>query len=508
MRTATSRPPRGETDPGKVMGTAAYMSPEQARGQKVDHRTDIFSFGIVFYEMLTGEPPFKAPSGPETLSAIINAPTPSLGSAVPGDVAPEIERIVNKCLEKDSAERYQGMKDLIVDLRAARRRLESGSVTPVVRSSRRKPWLYIGMGAAAALILAGTILLVRSTTRVETPSPPSKPSIAVLFFDNNSGDPSLDWLRTALADMLITDLSQSPQLRILGTETIYQILKEMNQLDERITSLEVVQEVAERSDVDTVLLGSFVKLGDTVRINVRLQHAQSGEILTTEKVEGVGESSIFPMLDDISRRIKDRFEIAGEDYAGLDLELKDITSASIEAQRHYTEGLKLHNAGMNTEALDAYERAVALDPGFAKAMVRLSEVSSNGGFIEQAEEYARRALEQQGRLSAPDRLFAEGFQYAVREGTWDRALQAFERVIELYPDYGPARLSLGSPQPSSRALRRGSRDPREAARSSISIPRRLCAYFHRQRQSRSLRRGLSSASGVYRTQSKRLRRAC
>ena len=145
------------------MGTAAYMSPEQARGQKVDHRTDIFSFGIVFYEMLTGEPPFKAPSGPETLSAIINAPTPSLGSTVAGDVAPEIERIVNKCLEKDSAERYQGMKDLIVDLRAARRRLESGSVTPVARSSRRKPWLYIGMGVVAALILVATLLSSRSS---------------------------------------------------------------------------------------------------------------------------------------------------------------------------------------------------------------------------------------------------------------------------------------------------------------------------------------------------------
>jgi tetratricopeptide (TPR) repeat protein len=93
--------------------------------------------------------------------------------------------------------------------------------------------------------------------------------------------------------------------------------------------------------------------------------------------------------------------------------------------------------------LEAYERAVELDPGFAKAMVRLSEMSSNLGFIEQAEEHARRALEQPGRLSAADRLFAEGFQYAVREGTWDRAIQAFERAIELYPDYGPARLSLG-----------------------------------------------------------------
>ena len=144
---------RGETDPGKVMGTVSYMSPEQARGKQVDHRSDIFSFGIVLYQMLSGELPFKAPSGPETLSAIINAPTPQLGSSVTDEVAPEIQRIADKCLAKDPAERYQGMKDLVIDLRSARRRLESGPVAPIVSPPSRKRWLWVGAAAACVLLL-------------------------------------------------------------------------------------------------------------------------------------------------------------------------------------------------------------------------------------------------------------------------------------------------------------------------------------------------------------------
>ena len=235
-----------ETDPGIVMGTVSYMSPEQARGGKVDHRSDIFSFGIVLHEMLNGRPPFQGPSGVETLNAILKSPAPplsALGSEVSPEATAEVQRLLDKCLAKDPEERYQTIKDTVVDLRAARRRLESGAVG-AARPARRI-WLLAGAGALAALLVVVAILLLPHRRRANEPARPStKPSLAVLYFENNTGDPSLDWLRRALTDMLVTDLSQSPQIDVLSTDRLYQILKELNRLDERVTSFDVVEQVA------------------------------------------------------------------------------------------------------------------------------------------------------------------------------------------------------------------------------------------------------------------------
>ncbi len=145
------------TDAGRVMGTVCYMSPEQARGQTVDYRSDIFTFGIVLFESVTGKPPFQAGSDPETLNAIINAATPSLGSSVADDVAYELQRIVDKCLAKARTDRYQGMRDLIVDLRATRRRLESSSESHPIIPPRQRYFTYISV-ATAAIVLVVSVL--------------------------------------------------------------------------------------------------------------------------------------------------------------------------------------------------------------------------------------------------------------------------------------------------------------------------------------------------------------
>jgi serine/threonine protein kinase/tetratricopeptide (TPR) repeat protein len=148
---------RGETSTGHIMGTVAYMSPEQARGEQVDHRSDIFSFGVVLYEVLTGKQPFQAPSGPEILNAIINTPALPLGDSIDVEAAPDLQRIVDKCLAKDREDRYQTAKDLAVDIRAARNRLVSGPVTPAARPAnpRRRVWV-----AVAAIVLAAVVLAI------------------------------------------------------------------------------------------------------------------------------------------------------------------------------------------------------------------------------------------------------------------------------------------------------------------------------------------------------------
>jgi len=434
-----------ETDPGIIMGTVSHMSPEQARGGKVDHRSDIFTFGIVLYEMLAGQAPFQGPSGLDTLHAILKAPAPplpALGAEVSPEAASDLERVINKCLAKDPGERYQTFKDVVVDLRAARRRLESGSLAPLARGERPKSWLWAGAAAVALLIAGATTLLLWRPSRDQAPAAGSKPSLAVLYFENNTGESSLDWLRTALPNMLVTDLSQSPEMEVLSTDRLYQILKQMNRLEERITSFEVVQELANQANVNTVLLGNFVKAGDTIRINVRLQEARSGKILTTEKVEGIGESSIFPMVDDLTRRIKTRFEVPAAASAELDRDLKDVTTSSVEAYRYYAEGVNLYERSRYEESIPLFEKAVALDPGFSLAIAKLSDSHAWLGHDKERVDYTRQALQHSDRLTARERYYIEGLHYEIWEDSYGRAIESLKKAVEIYPDHGSARNEL------------------------------------------------------------------
>ena len=305
-----------------------------------------------------------------------------------------------------------------------------------------KRWLWVAVAAAVAVFVAAAALFLRPSAKAPATMSSEKPSVAVLYFENNTGDPSLDWLRTALTNMLVTDLAQSPDVEVLGTDSLYQILEEMNRLDDRVTSLEVVQEVAKRAGVSTVLLGNFVKAGETIRINVRLQEAESGKIITSEKVEGVGEDSIFPMVDDLTRRIKSKFDIPRTADAVSDQNVADVTTSSVEALRYYVEGINFHDRYKEEEALPLLEKAVELDPEFAMALAKLAVVHSNLGHPDQAEEYGQRALGHLDRLSARERYYVEGFYNDLARERRAKAIEAYKKLLELYPDHNAARHNL------------------------------------------------------------------
>lgn len=282
----------GATDPAVVLGTVSYMAPEQARGGAIDHRTDIFSFGILLYELFSGTLPFKGQSSIETMHAIMHGqprPLQLQSASIPTPAAGDVQRIVDKCLAKDPDDRYQGMKDLVVDLKAARRRLDTASVaatTPQPRAKAKRSSSALLVGLASAAVLAAIGLWVWTSQRAPiAEATGTRPSVAVMHFENNTGNPSMDWLRTGLTDMLVTDLSQSTDVEVLSTDRLVQILRDLNKLEDRAISFETVQELARRAHVKHVLLGSYVKAGDAIRINVRLQDAASGRIISTERVD-------------------------------------------------------------------------------------------------------------------------------------------------------------------------------------------------------------------------------
>jgi tetratricopeptide (TPR) repeat protein len=333
------------------------------------------------------------------------------------------------------------MKDLVVDLRAARRRAESGSVVttvPTLSGTRLKRSGVFMAGALMVVALAVALWLRRESPAPAPTAAAGKPSLAVLRFENLSGDPSLDWLQTGLADMLITDLSQSTGLDVLSTDRLYQVLRDMKRLDDRIESLEVVQDLAERGGVETVLEGSFLKAGESIRINVRIQEAATGRILTSEKVEGVGEESLFDMVDDLSRRVRlklDTVPLTGDE---LDRDLREVTTSSVDAYREYADGINLHERANYRDALSRYEAAVKHDPGFAMALAKLSVVQYNLGYGDWVKT-AERTLQNVDRLTPRERYYIEGVYYMRQERTFGRAIEAYGKAIEVYPDHTSAR---------------------------------------------------------------------
>jgi serine/threonine protein kinase/tetratricopeptide (TPR) repeat protein len=464
--TASIHGPR--TEVGVALGTAAYMSPEQARGIRVDHRSDVFSLGVTLYEMVAGRSAFQRQSTLDTMQAILTQPLPPLvdAAAAPADATAELQRIMVKATAKDPDERYQGMKDLIVDLRSARRRLESASaatlaasspVTLTAGSAAARSKALIGIVAALIVAVAAVAWWSRRAVPANAVKPSGKPSLAVLYFENNTGDKSLDWMRTGLTDMMVTDLSQSPNFEVIGTDRLVQILKDLQRIDAPVLSSDVVQEIANRAGVDNVLMGSYVRSGGTMRITARLQDARTGRIVTAERVEGPGESGLFSMVDELTRRFVSKMgELGGlaagpllkrpgesPAEAGLDRGLTEVTTTSIEAYRYYAEGLNFHERGQPAQAVPLLEKAIEIDPNFAMAYAKLAVVHNNLVSFDKRDEYAKRALALTDRLTTRERYYIEGFYYSLRPETMARGLEAYQQCLRLHPEHQASRHNLG-----------------------------------------------------------------
>ena len=432
------------TQEGKVLGTVPYMSPEQVQGKPLDARSDVFSLGVMIYEMATGNRPFAGETSADLISSILRD-SPSSISELKGELPHHLGRVVRHCLEKDSNRRYQSALDVRNELEDLQKEIQSGAVhsetvqldastgTSTAAESRgRGRWVpAIVVGAAIVVIgFLGWRLLVPGDEplSLSQPTPPlssevqDRPSIAVLYFDNLSGEEELEWLRSGLTDMLVTDLSQSPDLRVLSTDRLYQILSDMNKLDERITSFEVVREVAQQAGADTVILGSFAKLGDTIRISIKIQEASTGEILKAESVDASAQEDIFARIDDLSRNIRQSIELPEAPAAVADRDLSEVSTASVEAYKAFVEAEELHYQTREQEAIELYRKAAEIDPGFAMAWAKLSTSHGNLGMLQEARGFAEKAMEHLDRLTEVEQAYVEGRYYGQKLETIPRAI--------------------------------------------------------------------------------------
>ncbi|MGH9461017.1 MAG: protein kinase domain-containing protein, partial [Vicinamibacteria bacterium] len=236
-----------KTRDGLVMGTVSYMSPEQARGETIDARSDIFSFGVLFYEMISGRSPFQKKSVAESLSAVLHETPPALSSST--ELPADVRRVLRKAMAKDLSERYQSMKDVAIDLKEIRdENLSSSRPAVPMEAPSKFPWPWVAVGAVALLgVVLGWALFGRGGSGPVGVGESGRPAVAVMYFESLSGDEEIRWLSRGLPNMLITDLAQTPGLDVVSSERIQKILKQIGQDDLANIDKGVVEEVARRA---------------------------------------------------------------------------------------------------------------------------------------------------------------------------------------------------------------------------------------------------------------------
>jgi tetratricopeptide (TPR) repeat protein len=265
-----------------------------------------------------------------------------------------------------------------------------------------------------------------------------------MYFENNTGDEGLDHWRKAIAELLITDLSQSKYIAVLGRDSLYNILTQTNLLDAKSYSSEDIKEVATRGGVNHVLQGGYVKADETFRISYTLQEVSSGKLLGSESMEGKGVESILSMVDGMTNRIKEDFELSREVIASdIDRDIGTITTSSPEAYKFYMEGRIYHYNGDYKSAIQLYEKAISLDPEFASAYRSLAMACSNLGLSAEVRKYLQKSFELSDRVSDRERYRNEAEYYSLSERTLDKAIEAFKKLLELYPDDRGGNNNLG-----------------------------------------------------------------
>jgi serine/threonine protein kinase/lipopolysaccharide biosynthesis regulator YciM len=431
------------TGAGVMIGTPDYMSPEQVDGKDIDQRSDLYSLGVILYEMVTGQTPFEGDT-PFTIGVKHKSETPKNPKELNPQIPDDLSRVILRCLEKDKDERYQSAGEVRSEITniekgiptterivPERKPLTSREIT--VQVSMKKlflPALIVFLIAIIA-VLIWRFLPGKSAVALSS----EKPSLAIMYFENNTGDQSLDHWRKALSELLTADLSQSKYLTVMSGDKLYNILDDLNLLDAQSYSSEDLEKVGSRGGVENIVRGSYTKAGDNFRINIMIQKVNTGELMGSERVEGTGEEGMFTMVDGLTKRIKENFELSPEEISSdLDKEVGKITTPSPEAYKYYSEGRRYHILGENRKSIELMERAVAIDPQFAMAYRSIAVSYNNLWLFAERKKYMEKALEFVDRLSERERYIIEGDYYWDSETTYDKTIAAYERVLELYPD--------------------------------------------------------------------------
>ncbi len=436
-----------------MVGTPAYMAPEQVRGLEITPAADIYAFGVVLYEMVTGTLPFPGDTPLSTAVRRLEEAPPSPRKYV-SDLDVKWEAVILRCLERDPAERFASAADVVKAL--------AGEQGVEGRPSRRR-LRRLAFAAVAAFLLftLSTGYYLRIASKPAEPASRSTPvvsaapvklrrSIAVLGFKNLSGRSDAAWLSTALSEMLGTELAAGEKLRIIPGENVARTKIELALSDADSLAKDTLARIQKNLGTDLVVLGSYIVLagevGGQIRLDLRLQDATAGETIAAVAETGT-EARLFELVSRAGARLREKLGV-GELSAVEASAVRAALPSSPEAARLYSEGLAKLRSFNILSARDLLGRAVDGDPQHALARSALAAAWSALGYDSKAREEARRAFELSAGLPREERLLVEGrYWEGIRE--WNKAVETYRTLFHLYPDNPDYGLRLCSAQTSA-----------------------------------------------------------
>ena len=463
--------------PGTVMGTLGYMSPEQAQGKikEIDQRSDVFSFGCILFEAVTGKTPFSGDSVIKSLHMLVYEPAPlaELNPAAPA----ELQRIVRKCLAKERDQRYQTARDLMVDLKNLRRELDlpdelqrsvasyrtdapttqtsrnasfnaplsgpmkakdaaptnetsarkASSAEYVVTEIKRHKKGAILIAALATIAIAASILFPHfRSARALT----EKDTILLADFVNTTGDPVFDG---TLKQALAVQLGQSPFLNIFPDDHIRGALALMKRSPDELVTRDIGREICQRQGLKAMIVGSIASLGNHYVVTLEGINVQTGDAIGSEQAESENKEQVLQSLNEAAMKLREKLGESLQSIKKFDAPIQEATTFSLDAFKSFSLGVEQQSKGKFLEAIPFFKRATEIDPNFALAYARMASIYYNSRQYDLAAEASQKAYELRDRVSERERLYISAGYYDNVTGELERYLETLNLWKRTYP---------------------------------------------------------------------------
>jgi serine/threonine protein kinase/tetratricopeptide (TPR) repeat protein len=439
------------TRSGAILGTPDYMSPEQADGQEADHRSDIYSLGIILYEMVTGKVPFESDSLLGVLSQHINE-LPREPRAMNPQVPDSLNRVILKCLEKKRESRYQSAEGVLRDLDEIEKKMQ----TRVVRAARKKTgpplpkssafkWRKMALPGIVLMAVLGAAFFAWRYFSGKSPAVPrDRVNVSIISFVNQTGDPKYNYLQDAIPNLLITSLEQSRLVHVTTWERLSDLLKRLGKENVKVIDSELGFELCRLDGIQAIVLGSFTKAGNTFATDVKVLDVSSKRLLKSATSRGEGVESILKtQIDELSREISRGIGLEEAVVAAKASPIVEVTTNSMEAYNLFLQGREAFEKYYLSDSRRFFQRAIELDPEFAMAYLYLAQADLALSDLAGATDAFKKAQEFGKKLAGKEGLYAEALTSRYLERDVKKFFNILMQITAEYPKEKRAQVILG-----------------------------------------------------------------